>query len=82
MFAHFISQVLGLRTAAGRSGKPNVRGDFCHEAAHVTQRSKPAGVFQQFCGATGAEQPDRLGRPVDRQERCHRPRSREGGATG
>jgi len=67
VFAHFIAEVFGVRTAARPGSEPNVRSDLHHEAPHATQRSELAGVFQQICGAPGANQSDSLGRPVNCQ---------------
>jgi hypothetical protein len=67
VFTHFIAEVFGVRTAARPASEPNVRSDLHHEAPHATQRSELAGVFQQICGAPGANQSDSLGRPVNCQ---------------
>jgi hypothetical protein len=48
MFAHFIAEVFGSRTAARRGGEPNVLTDLRHEAPHPAQRSKPPGAFQRL----------------------------------
>src|SRR5579864_374935 len=73
VFAHRIAEVCGPRTATVRSGEPNVRSELGHEAPHAAQCPKPPGTFDQSCSAIRAEQPDGLGRPVERYERRHRP---------